>query len=213
MGRRKIRVWIADCHSLTGAGLKALLESDAGIGVQGCSGDRQCSGDYHHCKPDVAIMDMTLKGKCCLDAMRHILAHDSDARILVISSQVDGITATRVMDMGARGYLSLESTPEMLIEAVKTVARDGIYIEPDLARQLARDHTGASVNPFDKLTGREFEVFLLLVGGQTVNDISASMNLSRSTVANHHTRIIKKLGVGNHVELARLALRHGIIEV
>jgi len=62
------------------------------------------------------------------------------------------------------------------------------------------------------LSKKEFEVFLLLVGGQTVNEISESMGLSRSTVANHHTHIMKKLGVSNHVDLTKLAISHGIIE-
>jgi len=210
---KKIRVWIADCHGLTGAGLQALLERHTGIEVLGVAGhNRQCAGDYHRYKPDVAIMDMTLKGTCCLDAMRHILAHDPRAKILVISVHTDGITASRVMNMGAKGYLSLESTPDMLISAVQNIALGGIYIQPEMTMQLLENNAGGSRNPFDILSKKEFEVFLMIVGGQSVNEISESMSLSRSTVANHHTHILHKLAVSNHVDLTKLAIRHAIIE-
>jgi len=214
---RKIRVWIADCHSLVGSGLQSLLERDGGIEVLAVSGqvsgqNRQCAGGYRQCNPDVAIMDMTLKGMCCLNAMQHILAYDPNARILVISSQSDCITATRLRKAGAKGYISIESSPDILIEAVRTIAKDGVYIDPAVAQQLAWNKSGGKDNLFDLLTGREFEIFLMLVGDQTLNEIAASLNLSRSTVANHHTHLLHKLSVTNHVGLTKLAIRHGIVE-
>jgi len=209
----KIRVWITDCHSLVGAGFRALLESHADIEVLGvATQNRQCISDYGFYKPDMVIMDMTLKGECCLGTMRHILAHNSDARILVISTHADGITASRMMGMGAKGYLSLESTPDMLLAAVQNIAMGDLYIQPDMTRQLFGHHAGGSQNIFDILSKKEFEVFLMIVNGQSINDISESMALSRSTIANHHTHILHKLMVSNHVDLTKLAIRHGVIE-
>jgi len=209
----KIRVWIADCHCLIGTGLQTMLERDAGIEVVGIAGqNRQCADGYRQCKPDVAIMDMTLKGVCCLNAMQHILAHDPDARILVISAQADCITANRIRKAGAKGYISIESTAEILTEAVRTIARGGIYVDSATAQQLAWGKSDSGKNPFDILTGREFEIFLMLVGDQTLNEIADSLNLSRSTVANHHTQILHKLGTPNHVGMTKLAIRHGIVE-
>jgi len=209
----KIRVWIADCHCLVGSGLQAMLERNTDIEMVEVSDQKQqCASGYNQCKPDVAIMDMTLKGICCLDAMRHILAQDPNARILVISSQADCITANRVRKAGAKGYLSIESTSDMLIKAVRTIARGGTYIDPAIAQQLAWSKSGSADNPFDMLTGREFEIFLMLVGDQSLNEIAVSLNLSRSTVANHHTHILHKLGVSNHVGMTKLAIRHGIVE-
>lgn len=215
---KKIRVWIADCHCLVGTGLQTMLEQDAGIEVVEVSGqNRQCADRYRQSKADVAIMDMTLKGTCCLDAMRHILAHDPDARILVISAQADCITVNRIRKAGAKGYISIESTAETLIEAVRTLARGRVYIDPLIAQQLAWDHPDSlspdsEGNPFDMLTGREFEIFLMLVGDHSLNEIAASLNLSRSTVANHHTHILHKLGTPNHISLTKLAIRHGIVK-
>jgi len=215
----KIRVWIADCHCLVGTGLQTMLERENGIEVVGVSGQdrqcvdayRQCADGYRQCKPDVAILDMTLKGICCLNAMQHILAHDPNARILVISAWADCITANRMRKAEAKGYISIESTAETLIEAVRTIAEGGTYVDLAIAQQLAWSKHDNGENPFDILTGREFEIFLMLVSDQTLNEIAEILNLSRSTVANHHTHILHKLGTPNHISLTKLAIHHGII--
>jgi len=210
---KKTRVWIADCHGLVGIGIRAVLEQDADIEVLVIAGqNRQCTASYRQHNPDVAIIDMTLKGVCCLDAMRRILAYDKNARILVISSQTDCITANRVRKAGAKAYLSIESSPDTLVSAVHAIALGQSYLDPAIAQKLAWSESNGEDNLFDLLTGREFEIFLMLVGGQTLNGITQSLNLSRSTVANHHTQILQKLGVANHVGLTKLAIRHGIVE-
>jgi len=209
---KRIRVWINDCHGLVGSGLRSMLEKHCDIEVLTVSGEKQqCMGDYRQYNPDVVIMNMTLKGHCCLDAMRHILQYNKDTCILVISSQTDCITANRMRKAGAKGYISIENSADILVSAVRNLAMGRSYIEPAIAQQLAWSESNGKDNLFDLLTGREFEIFVMLVGDQSLNDIAKSLKLSRSTVANHHTQILKKLGVANQVGLTKLAIRYGIV--
>jgi len=100
---------------------------------------------------------------------------------------------------------------KILIKAVRAIAIGRTYIEPSLAQQLAWNKTGSEDNPFDMLSGREFEIFLMLVGDQTLNRIAKSLYLSHSTVANHQTHILQKLGVANHVGMTKLAIHYDIV--
>jgi len=148
-----------------------------------------------------------------LEALRRIRSHHPQARVLALSAHDDPMHARRALREGALGFLSKRSAPEALIEAVTTVGAGRRYIDVALAQKLAlADLDGGSKSPIEKLSEREFEVFVRLARGETVQRIAEDLRLSASTVGTHLYNIKQKLDVVNQSELTLLAIRHGLIE-
>jgi two-component system invasion response regulator UvrY len=209
-----IRVLLVDDHAVVRTGFRLLLQSAPGISVVGEaeSGEAACQ-KYPELTPDVVVMDLAMPGMGGLDALRRIRAHDEHARVLALSAHDDPMHARRALREGALGFLSKRSAPETLIEAVTTVASGGHYIDSALAQKLAlADIDGAVKSPVERLSEREFEVFIRLARGATVQRIADDLNLSSSTVGTHLYNIKQKLAVVNQSELTLLAIRHGLIE-
>ena len=121
--------------------------------------------------------------------------------------------ARRALQEGALGFLSKRSAPEALLEAVIAVAAGRRYLDTALAQKLAlAEFDGAAKSPVERLSEREFEVFVRLAGGATVQHIAQDLKLSASTVGTHLYNIKQKLGVANQSELTLIAIRHKIIE-
>ncbi len=148
-----------------------------------------------------------------LEALRRILARHPRARVLALSAQDDPMHARRALRQGALGFLSKRSAPETLLEAVRAVSAGRRYIDPNLAQELAlAELDGASDSPIERLSEREFEVFIRLARGASVQRIAEDLKVSASTVGTHLYNIKQKLGAGNQSELTLLAIRHGLIE-
>ena len=195
-------------------GFRLLLQSVADISViaEADSGESACR-QYMELNPDVVIMDLAMPGMGGLEALRRIRAHHPDARVLTLSAHDDPMHARRALQEGARGFLSKRSAPEALLEAVAIVADGRRYLDPALAQKLAlAEFDGGTKSPVERLSEREFEVFVRLAGGATVQRIAVDLNLSASTVGTHLYNIKQKLGLANQSELTLLAIRHGLIE-
>ena len=147
-----------------------------------------------------------------IGAIERIIARSPEARILVLSVHEDGVFTSRALQAGAKGFIPKRSAPEEMIKAVEQVAQGKIFIDPEIAQLIALQKVTGSESIIDALSQREFEVFRLLAEGKTVNDIADILNLSPKTVGTHHTTIKQKLNVSNSAELARLAIRSGILE-
>jgi two-component system invasion response regulator UvrY len=120
------------------------------------------------------------------------------------------------MEAGASGYLTKDSAEEEIITAIRRVNAGERYIAAEIARSLALQavnrNSNAGGSPFDQLSAREMQVMIMATGGHSVQDISDKLHLSPKTVSTYRSRLFEKLGVGNDVELMRLALRYGVIE-
>jgi len=209
-----IRVLLVDDHAVVRMGFRLLLQSVADISViaEADSGESACR-QYMELNPDVVIMDLAMPGMGGLEALRRIRAHHPDARVLTLSAHDDPMHARRALQEGARGFLSKRSAPEALLEAVAIVADGRRYLDPALAQKLAlAEFDGGTKSPVERLSEREFEVFVRLAGGATVQRIAVDLNLSASTVGTHLYNIKQKLGLANQSELTLLAIRHGLIE-
>lgn len=209
-----IRVLLVDDHAVVRMGFRLLLQSVADISVvaEADSGETACRL-YMELNPDVVIMDLAMPGMGGLEALRRIRAHHPEARVLTLSAHDDPMHARRALQEGARGFLSKRSAPEALLEAVAIVADGRRYLDPELAQKLAlAEFDGGAKTPVERLSEREFEVFVRLAGGATVQRIAADLNLSASTVGTHLYNIKQKLGVANQSELTLIAIRHGLIE-
>jgi two-component system invasion response regulator UvrY len=209
-----INVLLADDHAVVRTGFRLLLQSQADINVvaEAHSGEAACQM-YAELTPDVVVMDLGMPGMGGLEAMRRIRARNPAARVLALSAHDDPMHARRALREGALGFLSKRSAPEALIEAISAIAAGRRYIDPELAQKLAlAEIEGAARSPIEQLSEREFEVFIRLAGGATVQKIADDLKLSASTIGTHLYNIKQKLGVVNQSELTLLAIRHGLIE-
>jgi two-component system, NarL family, invasion response regulator UvrY len=208
-----IRVLLVDDHAVVRTGFRLLLQSQPDINVvaEAQSGEAACQM-YAELTPDVVVMDLGMPGMGGLEALRRIRARDSTARVLALSAHDDPMHARRALREGALGFLSKRSAPEALIEAIASLAAGRRYLDPNLAQKLAlAEIEGATRSPIEQLSEREFEVFIRLAGGATVQKIADDLKLSASTIGTHLYNIKQKLGVVNQSELTLLAIRHGLI--
>jgi two-component system, NarL family, invasion response regulator UvrY len=209
-----IRVLLVDDHAIVRTGFRLLLQSRPDVSVVGEADSGETAYQrFTESQPDVAVMDLAMPGMGGLQALRRILARDPTARVLALSAHDDATHVRHALQEGALGFLSKRSAPEALLEAVTTVAAGRRYLDPLLAQKLALaefDHTARS--PVESLTEREFEVFVRLAHGATVQRIAQELNLSASTVGTHLYNIKQKLGAVTQSDLTLIAIRDGLIE-
>ena len=209
-----IQVLLVDDHAVVRTGFRLLLQSqpDINVAAEAQSGEAACQM-YAELAPDVVVMDLGMPGMGGLEALRRIRARNPAAKVLALSAHDDPMHARRALREGALGFLSKRSAPETLIEAIASVAAGRRYIDPGIAQKLAlAEIEGATRSPIEQLSEREFEVFVRLAGGATVQKIADDLKLSASTIGTHLYNIKQKLGVVNQSELTLLAIRHGLIE-
>lgn len=208
-----IKVMLVDDHAVVRMGFKLLLAACEDIEVIGEADSGETAYvRYAELKPDVVVMDLSMPGMGGIEAVRRLTARDKGVRILALSAHEDTAHPKRVLKAGATGYLSKRGAPEALIEAVRAVASGRMYLDAEIAQKLAmQDVTGAQ-NPVEALSEREFEVFIHLARGQSVNQIAETLHLSTSTVGTHLYNVKQKLGASNQAELTLIALRNGLIE-
>ncbi len=209
----KIRVVLTDDHAVVRMGFRLLLQGTHDIEVIGeAESGEEAVKRFVELKPDVLVMDLSMPGMGGLEAVTRVLAKDNAARILILSAHEDTIHPKRVLKAGAAGYLSKRSAAEELIQAIRQVASGKMYMEAAIAQQMAVEQISGDKSPVDVLSAREFEVFLALAKGQSVNDIAAVLHLSPRTVGTHLYNIKQKLGASNQAELAIMAVRAGLLE-
>jgi two-component system invasion response regulator UvrY len=209
-----ITVLLVDDHAVVRMGFRLLLQAVADVKVIGeaDSGESACQM-YADLEPDVTVMDLAMPGMGGLAALRRIRARHPQARVLTLSAHDDLMHARRALQDGALGFLSKRGAPEALVEAVNAVASGRRYLDPELAQKMAlSEFDGARKSPVERLSEREFEVFVRLAGGASVARIAQDLSLSASTVGTHLYNIKQKLGVANQSELTLIAIRHGLIQ-
>lgn len=213
MSGAKIRLMLVDDHAVVRMGFRLLLEStdDIEVVAEAESGEEACRR-YDEVGPDVVVMDVAMSGLDGIGATSRILARDPKARILALSAHDDLSHARRMLQAGARGYLSKRSAPETLVAAVRELAAGRRYLAAGLAQRIALAQVTGTQDPVDALTKREFEVFMQLARGHSVASIADALNLSPRTVGTHLYNIKQKLDAGNQAELTLIAVRNGLLE-
>lgn len=208
-----IKVMLVDDHAVVRMGFRLLLQNTSDIEViaEAETGEEGCKL-YAEKKPDVVVMDLSMPGIGGLEALNRIRAKNPRAKILVLSAHDDTMHPRRVLEAGAVGYLSKRSAPEALIEALRQIMQGKIFLEPEIAQQLAVNQLTGQQNPVEVLSPREFEVFKLLAQGKSVADIADLLFLSPRTVGTHLYNIKQKLNASNSAEIALIAMRAGVIQ-
>jgi len=210
----KTSVMLVDDHAVVRAGFRLMLEAteDLQVCAEAESGE-SAYAQYSECAPDVVVMDLAMAGIGGIETIRRIVARDKKARILALSAHDDTSHPRRALSAGARGYLSKRTAPETLIEAVRAIAAGKRFIDAAIAQRLAIQDLDGDPNPLEQLSEREFEVFVQLAKGFSVNQIAETFHLSPSTIGTHLYNVKQKLKVGNQAELVLIAVRYGLIPI
>ena len=209
----KLKLMLVDDHAVVRGGFKVLLQTwnDVEVVAEASSGEEALQL-YENCRPDVVVMDIAMAGMGGIEAIKRMVAKDPNARVLSLSAHEDTSYSKRALQAGALGYLSKRTAPEVLIDAIRLVAQKKRFIDPVIAQRMAMQDLDGEESPIEKLSPREFEVFIQLARGQSVSQISEALNLSASTVGTHLYKIKQKLQLSNQSEMTLLAMRHGLID-
>jgi two-component system, NarL family, invasion response regulator UvrY len=204
----RVSVLLVDDHAVVREGYRRLLDRHGEIAVIGEAGDAATAYSlFISLEPRIVVMDITLPGVSGLEAMRRMLLHDAAARVLIFSMHEDTIFVKRALQAGAYGYVTKASAPNVLVEAVLSIARGKKYLSPEVAQRVA---LGEDVAASHGLTQREFEVLRLILQGQSVQEIAEALGLNPKTVANHQSAVRQKLGAETAMELLRKANELGL---
>jgi len=205
-----IRVVVADDHQILREGLKQLLLAAGDLDVVGEAGDgHEVLQRIRTLDFDVLLLDMSMPGKSGVELIKQVKAEKPKLRILVLSMHEEHQYAVRAIRAGASGYLTKESAAAQLVAAIRKVAAGGAFISAEVAERLALDAMPHADRPLhESLSDREYQVFRLLVNGETVSEIAVKLHLSAKTVSTHKARLMEKLQVASNAELVHYALKH-----
>ena len=205
-----IRVFIADDHEFIRAGLKSILTGTPDVEVIGeAATGHEVLQALRESTPDALILDMSMPGLSGLELIKRIKTEWPKQKILVLTMHTNKQYAVRTIRAGATGFLSKASASEELVAAVRKIVAGRAYISPEIAEELAlSQQPNSDVARHTLLSDREYHVFQLLIGGKSVGDIAAALNLSVKTVSTHKARILEKMAVGSTAELVRYAIAH-----
>jgi two-component system invasion response regulator UvrY len=148
-----------------------------------------------------------------LRQQKKIIRFAPDVKIIVLTAHTEDPFPSKVMQMGAAGYLTKEAGPDEMVNAIRAVNSGQRYLPSDIAQKMALSQfQSAEDNPFNALSDRELQIMIMITRGDKVPNISEHLNLSTKTINSYRYRMFEKLGVSNDVELTHLAIRHGMLK-
>ncbi|GIR48048.1 MAG: DNA-binding response regulator [Burkholderiaceae bacterium] len=208
----KISVILADDHAVVRMGFRLLLQDTKDITVVGeAESGEEVLKLLNTLTADIIVMDLSMPGIGGLETISRIVSKDKSPKILILSAHEDAIHPKRSLKAGANGYLSKRGAAEELIKAIRQIHSGNMYIEPSIAQKVAMSQMGGETSPVEILSEREFDVFMALANGKTVNQIAETLHLSPRTVGTHLYNIKQKLNASNQTELALIAIKSGLI--
>jgi NarL family two-component system response regulator LiaR len=209
----RIRVLIADDHTIVREGLRALFATEPGLDLVGEASDgEQAVALARQLEPDVILLDMLMPRKDGLAAISEIKQHNPQARILVLTSFAEDEKVFPAIKGGALGYLLKDSSPAELLQAIRDVYQGEASLHPTIARKLIKELNRPAAQPptEDPLTEREVEVLRLVAQGLSNDDIAAKLVVSERTVRTHVSNILDKLHLANRTQATLYALKQGL---
>ncbi len=213
--KNKITVLLVDDHAVVRAGFKLLLSAAAPnieIIAEADRGERAIQL-YQSQRPDIIVMDLSMPGIGGLETIKRIIQRDKTANILVFSVHDEQVYVHRALNAGAKGYITKNSAPNILPDAIDSIMQGQKYIEQGLTNENSEQSmTHNHLEIINAFSVREFDIFRLLAKGLTAHKIADELCLGYKTVANYMTQIKKKLHVSSVAELAHIAVIQGVMK-
>jgi two-component system invasion response regulator UvrY len=209
-----IKVLIVDDHALVRMGIRRLLEemTDVNVVADADSGEQALLLVKTHA-PDVVLLDMKMPGIDGWEVTRRLKKSNPHIKVIALTAMASDPLPTRILQLGAMGYLTKESGAEEIAAAIRKVAKGEKYLSAEIAQKMAINSLQeVKGSPFDMLSEREMQVMLMITSGMDVQDIAERLFLSSKTVNGYRYRMFEKLGIKNDVELTYLAMKHRIID-
>ena len=211
----KIKVLLVDDHTVVRAGFKLLLSAAVpNIEVIAEADRGEVAIQYYQAhQPDIVVMDLSMPGIGGLETIKRIVQRDIAANILVFSVHDEQVYVHRALAAGAKGYITKNSAPDILPEAIESILQGQTYIEKGLIKESAGQSSSLDYQQIiSAFSEREFDIFTLLAKGLTSHKIADELCLGYKTVANYATQIKKKLHVSSIAELAHVAVLEGVVK-
>ncbi|XUX00041.1 MAG: response regulator transcription factor [Dehalogenimonas sp.] len=206
-----ISVLVADDHPIVRAGLRQILGEHAGTFVVDEAKDAiEAKGKTTTKHHDVILLDLTMPGSRGLDTLKDIKALKPTTPVLVLSIHPEEQFGIRALRAGASGFVSKESAPKELVNAINKVCAGGKYVSPALAERMAIELGTKEGPPHQYLSDREFDVFMAIARGESANDIGKKLTLSIKTIYAHRDRIMEKMKMTSNSEIIRYAFENDL---
>lgn len=209
-----ITVLLVDDHDLVRQGIRRILDDAPGIKVIGeaSSGEEALKFSRKYC-PNVVLMDVKMPGIGGYEATRKLIRLNPDLKVLVVTICTNDLYPSRLLQVGAVGYMTKDSSTDEMIQAIRAVNAGQRYISPHIASRLAFKHVhDIDETAFESLSERELQVTLMITMAMPVQEIANRLCLSPKTINSYRYRIFEKLKVKNDVELTLFAIRQGLVE-
>jgi len=212
----KIRIMIADDHSMVREGLKQLveLEDDIIVVAQAGNGNETIEKIIEY-NPDVVLLDINMPERNGLEVLTYLKQNDISANIIILTIHNEVEYLYKAVEIGVKGYVLKDSESDVLIRAIRSVYEGETYIQPNMAsllfKKMNNDETGAVHNT--RLTKREVEVLKLITEGLLNKEIAHRLCISEKTVKNHVSNIFKKIEVSDRTQAAVFAIKNAIVEL
>lgn len=211
MSCEPIAVYLVDDHAMVREGLASILAKHPSIRVVGQSGDGTAAlEEIQRCRPDVAVVDISLPGLSGLDVCRELHRTAKHVTVLMLTIHSDDQFIVRALREGAAGYVLKDSAAEDLAEAITRVARGELHLGPGVPSAVL-GRVLDDTDPYDLLSKRERQVLRLIADGKTSREVANRLGLAVKTVDTHRSRLMGKLNIHDQTALVKYAIRKGII--
>ena len=208
-----MNILLADDHSIVRRGLKdIILEEFPNANFQEASDGQVLIRKMRNDKFDIIISDVSMPGKNGLDALKVIKSEFPSIPVLILSIHPEELYAIRVLKAGASGYLTKESAPEELVEAVRMILNGRKYITPSLAEKMASNlGNNFTKLPHELLSDRELDVLKLIASGKAVSEIAIELSLSVNTISTYRSRLLEKMNLKSNSELTFYVISNNLL--
>jgi len=213
----KIRVLLAEDHTIVRQGLRSILDGREGIQVVGEAKDgREAVEKAQQLQPDIVLMDLSMPLLSGLEATRQIKSLCPQIEVLVLTMHADEEYVFQILQAGASGYLLKQSAVGEVVAAIQAVHEGDSYLSPAISRKVVDGYVRqareqSQVDPYEQLTDREREVLHLIAEGYSTQEIADLLFISPKTVRGHRSSLTEKLDLHSNAELTRYAIRKGIV--